>query len=447
MRRVVLGAALLGLSLAPAAAAEPPPLTISASATSGAAPLTVTLTAAEGADSYRWELGDGTAADGRVVEHTYGGPRTYTAVVTATYADGRVAQAEAVVTAFRLTVVTPASARYGEPGRFRAVLVPALARASVTLLRGRAPIAAARTGADGSARLVARIRGPGPYRVRFGRILSRPRSLVVRPSLEARLVGSKTVGEPLSLAVRLTPPGAGAVEVRVQRNGRVTYSELHRGTFGVRLGTLESASLRIRVSLRAAPGYARVVRTLAATVVEPHLEVGSRGPAVRELERRLAELRYALPRVDALYGPDTYEAILAFQKVQGLPLSGRVDPLLWRRLLHARTPRARYLGTHIEVLKSRQVLFVVRKGLVERIVHVSTGATGNTPVGRWQVYRKVTGWDWVLWYPMYFLRGFAIHGYPSVPTYPASHGCIRVPMWIAPSLYGSHPHGTTIYVY
>jgi len=52
------------------------------------------------------------------------------------------------------------------------------------------------------------------------------------------------------------------------------------------------------------------------------------------------------------------------------------------------------------------------------VVHVSTGATGNTPIGRWQVYRKVTGWDWVLWYPMYFLRGFAIHGYPSVPAYP-----------------------------
>ena len=81
------------------------------------------------------------------------------------------------------------------------------------------------------------------------------------------------------------------------------------------------------------------------------------------------------------------------------------------------------------------------------VVHVSTGATGNTPIGRWQVYRKVAGWDWVLWYPMYFLRGFAIHGYPSVPAYPASHGCVRVPMWIAPRLYSENPYGQTVYVY
>jgi lipoprotein-anchoring transpeptidase ErfK/SrfK len=48
---------------------------------------------------------------------------------------------------------------------------------------------------------------------------------------------------------------------------------------------------------------------------------------------------------------------------------------------------------------------------------------------------------------MYFLRGFAVHGYPSVPAYPASHGCVRVPMWIAPSLFAAHPNGQTIHVY
>ena len=75
-------------------------------------------------------------------------------------------------------------------------------------------------------------------------------------------------------------------------------------------------------------------------------------------------------------------------------------------------------GDYLEVDKTRQVLFVVRGGEVAKVVHVSTGATGNTPLGTWHVYRKVGGWDWVLWYPMYFLRGFAIHGYPSVPAYP-----------------------------
>jgi len=93
------------------------------------------------------------------------------------------------------------------------------------------------------------------------------------------------------------------------------------------------------------------------------------------------------------------------------------------------------------------VLFVVRGGHVASVVHVSTGATGNTPLGSWRVYRKVGGWDWVLWYPMYFKGGFAIHGYPSVPAYPASHGCVRIPMWIAPSLFGTHGYGATVVIH
>jgi lipoprotein-anchoring transpeptidase ErfK/SrfK len=59
----------------------------------------------------------------------------------------------------------------------------------------------------------------------------------------------------------------------------------------------------------------------------------------------------------------------------------------------------------------------------------------------------VVGFDWVLYYPAYFLRGFAIHGYPDVPTYPASHGCVRVPMWVASRLYELHPYGYTVRIY
>ena len=53
----------------------------------------------------------------------------------------------------------------------------------------------------------------------------------------------------------------------------------------------------------------------------------------------------------------------------------------------------------------------------------------------------------MLWYPSYFLRGFAIHGYPEVPAYPASHGCVRIPMWLAPKLFEQIPMGSAIYIY
>jgi lipoprotein-anchoring transpeptidase ErfK/SrfK len=53
----------------------------------------------------------------------------------------------------------------------------------------------------------------------------------------------------------------------------------------------------------------------------------------------------------------------------------------------------------------------------------------------------------VLWYPTYFVGAFAIHGYPEVPAYPASHGCVRVPMWVAPRLFAADSYGTVVYIY
>jgi lipoprotein-anchoring transpeptidase ErfK/SrfK len=75
---------------------------------------------------------------------------------------------------------------------------------------------------------------------------------------------------------------------------------------------------------------------------------------------------------------------------------------------------------------------------VKLIVPVSTGATGNTPIGLFHVYSKVPGGA-VMYYSNYFIGAFAIHGYVNVPPYPASHGCVRVPMWLAIRLYDLIP--------
>ena len=194
-------------------------------------------------------------------------------------------------------------------------------------------------------------------------------------------------------------------------------------------------------------GWIGTRRSLAVQIVEPTLGPGSAGAAVGALESRLQALHYVLRGLDNVYGDDDAEAVLAFQKVNGLPRTGRVDAALWKRLATATVPRARYGGTHLEVDKTRQVVLYVVNGVVDEVIHTSTGATGNTPVGLWHVYSKVPGWSWVLWYPSYFLRGFAVHGYPDVPAYPASHGCVRIPMWIAPQLYARMPYGFPIYVY
>jgi hypothetical protein len=433
--------------LAPAADAATG-LTASPSAASGGVPLTVVLAASKGATAYAWRLGDGATARGRVARHVYREPGRFTAVVTATLPDGTRARARVAIRAFGIALGASREVGYAQPLVLRGRVRPApRAGSRVALVRAGKPFAHTRTRPNGSFSIAVRAVGPGPYAARALRARSRAVAVRVRPVVVARLEGGRTIGDRLRLVASVRPATAGRLHIRVWRSGRRTYEGAHRGEARVALETRNPAAVRARVALRPARGFAAATVSLETDVVAPALDRGATGTSVRALERRLAELGYALQRIDGAYGHDTAEAVLAFQKVAGLPWTGRVGPAVWRALARAREPRARYGGDHIEVDKRRQVLLVVRGGRVDTVVHVSTGATGNTPVGRWTVYRKVAGWDWVLWYPLYFLRGFAIHGYPSVPAYPASHGCVRVPMWIAPTLFAEHPHGGVVYVY
>jgi N-acetylmuramoyl-L-alanine amidase len=437
----LLGVAGLALWLAAPAAAAPPTVTVAARPTAGFAPLRVTLSATGNAAAYHWDFGDGTAADGSVVPHAYAAG-TWIATVTATSATGEITRAAVTVRAApeSISLHRPVAATWGSAVTLRGRLVSHRPGIRLTVYRGRTFVTGTTTRAGGTFAARINLRAPGRYHVRFEGVRSPEVAVIARPRLGVALPEAAALGGRLTLRAQLEPSWAGRLQVRVGRRWRPLQGSL-------RLATRRIGPVRVLVRLLPRAGFAGLTRTLRAQVVEPVLGPGSRGPAVRELERRLAEQRFAVQRVDGSYDLDTVEAVYAFQHLHGLPTTGRTDAELWRVLAAARTPTARYPGTHIEVDKSRQVLLDVRNGLVVRVVHVSTGATGNTPLGSWSVYRKVPGFDWVLYYPMYFLRGFAIHGYPSVPPYPASHGCVRIPMWIASTLYADHGEGTTVIVY
>jgi hypothetical protein len=366
-------------------------------------------------------------------------------IVLATLALAPPAAAE--TSPFTLELRAARHVQYGQKTVLQGRIVPALGQAPVTVLRNGVPLTSAVTRLDGRFTARVRVAGPAVYEARAGELASAPVAPIVRGRLATRVQGLGILGRPLRLVARLSPAAAGRLRVTIRRNRRIYFAGGAGVAASIPLRARRPARFDIRVVLEPAPGWAGARRTLGASVVHRRLALGSRGPSVRALERRLRDLSYALPGADGLYGLETLQAVLAFQKVNNLAQTGRVEASTWQALARAHVPRPRYRGDHLEVSKGRQVLFVVRRGRVVKTVHVSTGATGNTPVGRWHVYRKVSGWDWVLWYPMYFLRGFAIHGYPSVPAYPASHGCVRVPMWIAPSLWLTNPYGQTVYVY
>jgi hypothetical protein len=336
-------------------------------------------------------------------------------------------------------------ARYDSPVRFRGTIdVPA--PVPVSLLHNGLVVATT-TSTAGGFQFRLHARRPGRFTARGPASESAPVSLRLKPRLTSRIVGRRKLGGRIVVAGRLLPARSGRLVLR-NHGRRVRVRVGAAGRFRVRVPASWGANVTGRIALTPATGYTTVWRRVRLRLSLPALGIGSHGPAVLALKRRLRELHYALPSVDSGFGYATYEAVLAFQKVNWMPRTGRVDGAVWRRLWRASVPKARVQsGDYIEVDKSRQVLFEVRNGVVVNVLHVSTGATGNTPVGTWHVYSEVAGWSWVLWQPMYFLRGFAIHGYPSVPAYPASHGCVRIPMWAATALRERWGRGTTVRVY
>jgi hypothetical protein len=245
------------------------------------------------------------------------------------------------------------------------------------------------------------------------------------------------------------PASAGQIHVVVRSGARKVFDGRASGLAHVKLKTGQPGTYRVGLQVEPKTGFAPTALFLSKTVVPPRLSWGSRGLSVRFLEQQLVALHYALGGIDGYYGQDDYDAVTAFEKVTGLSRDGVAGPSVWNRLETATIPKARYpYGTHIEVDKSRQVLFDVRDGKVAKILPVSTGATGNTPTGTYHVYSKEPGYNQkLMYYSMYFLGNFAVHGYPSVPSYPASHGCVRIPIWSAVAMYDTHGYGTSVTLY
>jgi len=450
-RVIVLGVALL--SFGPAASAAPPDVTVQVSVAEGGAPLTVSFTAVGAASSYHWDFGDGRTADGKSVQHTYEAGR-WTATLTATSGSDTVTKT-ASVTAYGLTLAGPERVRYGRSAVFHGALVPPDSGTPLVLTGSAGAKAKTKTRKDGTFAVRLRVFHPGTWTASLGETASSlPLTVGLVPQLRTGLLGSGARGARLVLAASLRPKDAGALEVTISRGGTVIVDNTFRPPVRIKLDTRRLSTYRIRVAVRPNDGFTNAVHRLRASVVLPRLTYGSRGAAVAQLSSRLHELQYAAPFTGS-FDSRLLDAVYAFQKVQDLPRTGVVDPALWRRLEAPRRPVPRYPqpASHIEIDKPHQVLYVVRDRRVALIVPVSTaGLAGRyTPVGRFSIYRKVTGFDpsplGTLYDPMYFTGGYAIHGNPSVPPYPASHGCVRVPMWIAPHLYETNPYGETVYVY
>ena len=173
------------------------------------------------------------------------------------------------------------------------------------------------------------------------------------------------------------------------------------------------------------------------------LKLNASGPAVLALQQRLSDLGYWLGDADGTYGQLTRQAVMAFQKAEGLTRDGVAGPQTQQRLPDASRPTAQNpSGNHLEVDLGRQLLLVVSDGGVRWAFNTSTGngeaydrpsggsGVARTPRGTFRMQREINGLRraelGTLYRPKYFNGGIAVHGSGSIPAHPASHGCVRL---------------------
>jgi len=214
------------------------------------------------------------------------------------------------------------------------------------------------------------------------------------------------------------------------------------------------AGLAMPASAAQAATTRSLTTAVTVTAAHPTLRNGSRGVQVTRLQQRLAALHYDVGSVDGVFGNDTLHAVYAFQKVQRIGVDGVVGPGTWAKLAAPKVPapRHRLSAAAVEVNLTVRVVYLTKNGKVTRIVDASPGKPSTpTVTGSYRFSRRINGWRnaplGLLWRPYYFTGGYAVHGSRSVPTYAASHGCVRVTMAAMNRLWSKLTIGERIYVY
>jgi hypothetical protein len=214
--------------------------------------------------------------------------------------------------------------------------------------------------------------------------------------------------------VRVTPSG--------HRTGRISYrvSAPDVGHVSVLVKHIANAK---QSGFRSRHGFA----ALAAGA-----GFGSTGPFVQLIQQRLGALHLYVPQT-GVYDQGTGLAIDAYHRLLRWGTYQSLDQRTVDALLNGsgsfavRDPRD---GRHAEGNLSNQLLALINGSQVVWIFPISSGKPSTpTILGHFHVYQRVPGYlPDGMYYSDFFYTGYAIHGYDPAPDYPASHGCMRLPI-------------------
>jgi hypothetical protein len=255
--------------------------------------------------------------------------------------------------------------------------------------------------------------------------------------------------------------GGQTVKVSFYRDGRKvevkTVSVLAvgngAGQFHLGYSSASAGVVQVRAAHYATPQQSAFsTSSKGVSFVSADLGPGAQGPSVRLLQSELNALHYVVP-LDGVFDEATGRAVIAYRKVTGLErvasTNAHVFDLLQRGAgsFHVRYPQD---GRHVEGDLTRQVLAEIEPGGRVRAIYTMSSGKPSTPtvIGHCNVYSKTPGTNSEgMVDSNYFIRGYAIHGYHEVPTYAASHGCLRVPIPDAAAIFGWVQLGTAVDVY
>ena len=343
---------------------------------------------------------------------------------------------------------------------------------------GRLKVGEGRTNSYGRVQLKLVPRTNAEYQMKYaGDLLTLAAdSNLVASNVQPRVTGTFTPPSvPLKssslLSGRLSPAYAGARLTIRRRSADGTYKDIaivgtdSAGAYRWTVTPGLVGSYVFRVVLPGQAAYLAAYTPPLGFQVDPRqLRQGDVGGDVASLERRLAAQKADVGRIDGVFDYDLKHAVFAFQKSQGLPRTGVYDRATSNRLaapvpVTLRHPSA---GRAVEIDLRKQVLYLSQGGVLQRMVDISSGSNqlyesegvtyrATTPLGSFRVTRKIDGVRvsrlGELYRPAYFYSGWAIHGSKSVPTYPASHGCIRVTNPAQDRLFALLTVGTPVTVY
>jgi peptidoglycan hydrolase-like protein with peptidoglycan-binding domain len=225
------------------------------------------------------------------------------------------------------------------------------------------------------------------------------------------------------------------------------------GHFHINFASRDAGLVQARAAHYATPQQGAFSgRSPGVRFVNTNLGAGAQGQSVRLLQSELGVLHYAVP-LSGVLDEGTGRALIAFRKMTGLERVPYASRQVFERLergagsFQVRYPRD---GRHVEADLTKQVLAEIEPGGHVRSIYTMSSGKPSTPtvIGRFQVYSKTPGTNsHGMVDSNYFIRGYAIHGYAEVPTYAASHGCLRVPIPDAAAIYGWVQTGMPVDVY